>query len=67
MRSAWTLSLLCVQVSYDLRKQAKLAFPRFFYVFSDPMKTAQTPAIITVPEGKIRDYIDGKFRVDTPE
>ena len=31
------------------------------------MKTDQTPAIITVPEGKIRDYIDGKFRVDTPE
>lgn len=23
--------------------------------------------IITVPEGKIRDYIDGKFRNDTPE
>ena len=24
-------------------------------------------AIITVPDGKICDYIDGKFRNDTPE
>ena len=23
--------------------------------------------VIRVPEGKIRDYIDGKFRNDTPE
>lgn len=22
---------------------------------------------IVVPDGKIRDYIDGKFRIDTPE
>lgn len=24
-------------------------------------------AIITIPDGKIADYIDGKFRNDTPE
>jgi type I restriction enzyme M protein len=30
------------------------------------MKTEQL-AVITVPEGKIRDYVDGKFRNDTPE
>jgi len=24
-------------------------------------------SIITIPEGKICDYIDGKFRNDTPE
>ena len=23
--------------------------------------------IIVIPDGKIRDYIDGKFRSDTPE
>lgn len=23
--------------------------------------------IATIPEGKIRDYVDGKFRNDTPE
>lgn len=27
----------------------------------------QNQIVITVPEGKIRDYIDGKFRKDTPE
>jgi type I restriction enzyme M protein len=27
----------------------------------------QNQLVITVPEGKIRDYIDGKFRKDTPE
>jgi len=27
----------------------------------------KTTAIITIPEGKICDYIDGKFRNDTPE
>lgn len=32
-----------------------------------PEKEFQTQVIITVPEGKIRDYIDGKFRKDTPE
>lgn len=26
-----------------------------------------TPTVITIPEGKICDYIDGKFRNDTPE
>lgn len=27
----------------------------------------QNQILITVPEGKVRDYIDGKFRGDTPE
>ena len=27
----------------------------------------KTTSIITIPEGKICDYIDGKFRNDTPE
>ena len=27
----------------------------------------QTPKLITVPEGKICDYIDNSFRGDTPE
>lgn len=31
------------------------------------MTTTKDTQIITVPEGKIRDYIDGKFRNDTPE
>lgn len=28
---------------------------------------AEVENIIVIPEGKIRDYIDGKFRKDTPE
>ena len=27
----------------------------------------ETKVIISIPEGKIRDYIDGKLRADTPE
>lgn len=56
-------SIKLLKITYQIAKLINGKNPR---AKTEERKMANT-SVIVIPEGKICDYVDGKFRNDTPE